>query len=243
MNSFFIKIKSFLRKYFFNDKWTCNACGKEVFNNKYFCDECEDKLPFIVGAKCQHCGRKTIAYEIYCTTCKNIIVDVDLGRSVFSYSEPISRLLRNFKYNNKQYLADLFGEYLATEYFKNYFRADVIAYVPMTKKATRKRGYNQSMLLAKVLSEKTNLPLVDVVIKKRETERQAKLNRAERLKSLRDAFKVSEKDAVKDKEVLIVDDVTTTGATAQAIAEVLKKAKAKKVYLLTVASVPPIDGY
>ena len=67
--------------------------------------------------------------------------------------------------------------------------------------------------------------------------------KAERLKNLKDAFTLADKKVVKDKTIVIIDDVTTTGATAQTIAEKLKKAGAIKVYLLTVASTPPIDKY
>ena len=116
-------------------------------------------------------------------------------------------------------------------------------YVPMTEKALKKRGYNQSKLLAEALSLKTEVPVLDCVVKVKETKRQATLKRGERLKNLKEAFRVCDKKAVKDKTIVLVDDVTTTGATAEVIAERLKSAGAKLVYLITVASTPPIDKY
>ena len=83
----------------------------------------------------------------------------------------------------------------------------------------------------------------DGIIKVKETKRQATLSRDDRLKNLKGAFRVKNKKEIKDKTVLIVDDVTTTGATGEAVAEKLKKAGAKAVYLLTVASLPPKDKY
>ena len=113
----------------------------------------------------------------------------------------------------------------------------------MSVKAQKRRGYNQSKILAEKLSQIVNVPVLDCLEKKKETARQATLNRAERLKNLTDAFSVTDKKAVKDKTIVIVDDVSTTGATAQAIAKKLKKVGAKSVNLITVASTPPVDKY
>ena len=113
----------------------------------------------------------------------------------------------------------------------------------MSVRAEKRRGYNQSKLLAQKLSELIGVDVLDCLIKTKETERQATLTGEQRRKNLVDAFKVIDKKSVKDKSILIVDDVTTTGATAQIIAQKLKNAGAIKVYLITVASVPPFDKY
>ena len=242
-----MSVKTFLsrllRLNFFYPKWRCLSCGKEIFDGKYFCKECEDKLPYNDGAICDHCGRKVIAPENYCTTCKNVLVSLDKCRSVFSYEPPISALIKKGKYYNAKYVYEYFCDTLYTAYLKNYFNADYVTYVPMTLKAQKKRGYNQSKLLAQGLSERTGVRLLDCLTKVKETKRQATLGRADRLKNLDEVFRVTDKKSVKDKTLVIVDDVTTTGATAQVIAERLKKAGALKVYLLTVASTPPIDKY
>lgn len=236
-------ISNFFVKYFFNPKWRCLVCGKEIFEGESFCEDCLRTLPFNDGYICAHCGRKTLFSENYCSTCKGKLTQIDLGRSVFNYEKPISTLIMRFKYHNARYLQDYFVERLYLIYLKNYFNADFLVYVPMTKKAMRKRGYNQSEILARRLSEKINVPVSDCLQKVKETKRQATLNRAERLKNLEKAFRVTDKKSIKGKTIVIVDDVTTTGATAQAVAERLKKAGAIKVYLLTVASTPPIDKY
>ena len=233
----------FFRKYFFNPKWRCLLCGREVFEGENFCEKCYAKLPFNDGAICEHCGRKVIAFEPYCTTCKNVLISLDLCRSVFSYEKPISALIQKFKYGNGRYLADYFSECVANLYLKNYLNADGLLYVPMFEKDERKRGYNQSKLLAEKVSLKVNVPLIDCLKKIKETKRQATLSRLERLKNLDGAFRVTDKKSVKDKTLVLIDDVTTTGATAEVIASRLKKAGAKIVYLLTVASTPPIDKY
>lgn len=226
---------------FYNPKWTCNSCGVEIFKGEYFCDKCKSELPLNQGYICEHCGRKTNAPETYCLTCKNRLLSIDMGRSVFIYKKPISGMIKRLKYKKKRYIAEILGEYLSLIYFKHYMASDIIVYPPMTEKAERKREYNHAKLLAEKLSSIVNVPVLDVIAKTKETDRQAKLGKEERLKNLVGVFKITDKKSVKDKTILIVDDVTTTGATAEVIADRLKKAGAKKVMLLTVASVPSIE--
>ncbi len=239
----FGRFKKFINRYLFNVKWCCNVCGREIFEEGYFCEKCKNSLPYNDSHVCDHCGRKVVAPEKYCTTCKGVLVSLDKCRSAFVYEYPINYLIKSAKYDGNKYLLNLFADYLAPLYYKNYFNADYICFVPMTKKAQKKRGYNQSQILANLLSAKVNVPVLDCLVKTKDTERQAKLGRVERLKNLDGVFKVSNKPSVKDKTLLLVDDVTTTGATSEVIAKALKKAKAKNVYLLSVASVPPRDGY
>ena len=237
------KISKKLTAYFFNPNWRCLNCGREVFEGQEFCEECLKTLPYNDGAICDHCGRKLVVFSNYCSTCKGKLVDLDKCRSAFNYLPPISKLIKHAKYDNARYILDYFAKQLSSVYFQNYFNADYLTFVPMTEKAEKRRGYNQSKLLAQKLSERVGVQVVECLVKTKETQRQAKLTANERRKNLVDAFKVINKKAVKDKSVLIVDDVTTTGSTAQILAQKLKSAGVKKVYLITVASVPPFDKY
>lgn len=238
------KINKFLSKYFFNPKWKCLACGKEVFKEENFCEECRKKLPFNDGVICAHCGRKVVEPEDYCTTCIERLTDVDLARSAFSYELPISSLIKDLKFKNRKYLADIFAEYLALVYYKNLFAPDFITFVPMTDTSLKERKYNQSELLANGLSKRVGVQVLRVLEKTKDTVRQVQTkSKDERFKNLKSAFKVVDKKSVQGKKILVVDDVTTTGATGQALAEKLKSAGAETVYLLTIASVSPIAGY
>lgn len=239
----FKSVGKLLEKIFYQPRWRCVSCGKEIFDGEYFCGKCKKSLPFIQGAICEHCGRQTVANENYCSTCKNRLTATDKARSVFNFEKPVNTLIRKAKYDNARYLLGIFAEYLSAAYFKNGFNADALVFVPMTKKDLRRRGYNQTEILANKLSERINVPVSDVLFKKRETKRQAGLSAERRKQNLTDAFAVTDKSAVAGKNLLIVDDVTTTGSTAEAIAVKLKKAGARTVSLLTVASVPPKDKY
>ncbi len=243
IKAFFERVSAIFSKSLFNPDWKCLNCNEEVFDGQKFCKNCLEKLPVNDKYICEHCGRQVIAPERYCTTCKGNLTALDRCRSYFVYDKPISTLIQRFKYGNHRYLADYFTDCLKFVYLKNYFNADFFVYIPMTDKAIRRRGYNQSKILAEMLSKKTEVPVNHCLVKVKETKRQATLNRSERLKNLNEAFRVTDKKAVKDKTVVIIDDVTTTGATAQAVAERLKKAGAKFVYLVTVASTPPIEKY
>ncbi len=236
-------IKKLFERAFFNPNWRCLACGKEIFENQHFCDACKKTLPYNDGAICEHCGRAVISFEPVCSTCKNVLVDLDKCRSCFVYKPPISMLIKKAKYDNGVFVIDYFAKELSMLYLQNYFNADFLVFVPMSTKAEKKRGYNQSKLLAEKVSKIVNVPVLECLEKKKETARQATLDRAERLKNLIDAFSVTDKKVVKDKTIVIVDDVSTTGATAQAIAQKLKKAGAKSVNLITIASTPPVDKY
>ena len=196
MLGFIRLVKKAVEKYFFNPKWRCNACGKEIFTDEYFCEDCLLKLPHNDLAICNHCGRKLISAQNYCSTCRERLVSLDKCRSAFVYEKPISTLIKKFKYSNGRYLAQLFAKYLSLVYFKNYFNADFLLFVPMTDKAKRKRGFNQSELLAQSLSQIINVPIVDAVKKVKETERQARLNKSERIKNLSSAFRVKDKKLI-----------------------------------------------
>ena len=241
----FLKVKKFICKFFdknlFNINWTCSICGEDVFDKGYFCEDCKKLLPKIGDNFCNHCGRPTKTKEVYCLTCKGILSSIDKGRSSFVYKSPISNLIKKLKYENARYLAEVFAYYLSETYKISNFDADLITFVPMTAKSKRQRGYNQSELLARFTSKLLQIPVKNLVRKKKETIRQAKLDRSQRLKNLLGVYGVINKKSVCGKKIVIIDDVTTTGSTAEAIAKVLKKAGATKVYLLTVATVSIID--
>ena len=219
-------------------RWTCDVCGQDVFSSEHICDDCKKALP-IIKTKCLHCGRETAFSMDYCNTCINNLTEIDLGRSVYNYEQPINRLIKKFKYKGAKYLKEFFSEELAKLYEKDeLLKSDMVIYVPMTNKALKRRGFNQSKLLAEEFCHLTGLPLLDDVMEKtKETKRQATLSRSLRIINLEGVYKVKNKTQIKNKTVLIIDDVSTTGITAEYIAEKLKKAGAKGVKLMTVASV------
>lgn len=224
-----------IKQALFNTEWTCNACGKEIFDG-YFCKECLKDIVKIGENKCAHCGRQTPYPVPYCDSCVERNLSVDIMRSVFEYQPPISFVIQNFKYNNYKFHADYFAKEMHEIFIKDGLSCDVITFVPMSEKKLKKREYNQSKLLADAFSKLIGVKVLDCVQKVKDTENQADLSFKERVLNLKGAFK-ADKKLVKGKSVLLIDDVLTTGSTTNAVAEVLKKAGAIKVSVLTVASV------
>lgn len=227
----------------YNPVWRCNGCGKETFSGEFFCEDCLKTLPYIGKYRCRHCGRELKSPADFCSTCKGVLVSADRSRSVFNYESPVSGLIKKAKYDGGRYILDYFAKEISFMLLKDFGETEVLCFVPATEKRLKERGYNQSEILAQKVAAITGVPCADCLKKVKETGRQTLLNRSERLKNLSDAFRVSDKSAVRGKNVAIIDDVTTTGATGEAAAARLKKAGALRVFLLTVASVPPKCGY
>lgn len=231
-----MKFKFFgrLKKFMFPNAFTCDVCGVETFGEN-LCPDCKKKLTVNDGAVCPVCGRKTAVNEI-CLECKSLAPLYEKGTSPLVYDGTARILVTKFK-KGSAYLKDYFAD-LIRDKLIGFPKIDCIVYVPMTAKSERKRGYNQSRLLAHCLSERVSTPVIDgAVLKVAETEEQKTLSRAQRAENLAKCFSVNKKELIKDKRVLVVDDVLTTGATADAMAKRLLTAGARKVYLATVASV------
>lgn len=230
----FKKAVKFLKENLFPSDVTCDICGVETFGGN-LCEDCLKTVIFNDGAKCTVCGRKSARDEI-CLECKQHLPIFNKALSPLVYDGGASKLILKFK-NGNGYLKDYFADLISKELF--FFPIpDLIVYVPMTKADERKRGFNQSKLLAEEISRRTDTPLVkDAVIKIKKTAGQKELGRKDREKNLAGSFKVVKPDEIEGKAVLIVDDVLTTGATADEVAKCLFKAGAEKVYLATIASV------
>ena len=228
-------IKNGIIKALFNLEWTCNICQNENFDGGYFCKKCNDCLPYIVKNYCNHCGRITPYPVTYCDSCIEKNLEYDMARSLFSYEKPIDDLIKQLKYGSKKYLSEVFIKLMAEKYLSFFSDTEVISFVPSNESTIKERGFNQSKLLAEQLSLMVNVPFLECSFKIKETERQATLSVDKRRENLKGAFKVNRK-AVKGKVILIVDDVLTTGVTADILAKLYKKAGAVKVYVLTIAS-------
>lgn len=232
-----------IKRAVFNRKLTCNLCGRENFNDKYFCDECLSKLTFNDGYICDHCGTPLEYPAAYCNCCIDRNLSFSYSRSAFIYTGEVKRVIRDMKFSGKAYLADVLAEYAYKKLVKCGYSADIVTYIPMTKRRERKRGYNQSKLLAEEIAFLSGIPLFCGVEKKRDDGNQVGLTREERRRNLSGSFSVTDKTAVKGKTVLVVDDVMTTGSTLETIAATLKKAGAKDVIGLTVAVTAPKHAF
>lgn len=219
---------------FYPPRFTCELCGREVFEGERFCASCLPTVTFNDGTTCPVCGRKTNLPEI-CPECKAIPPSYDKAASAIIYADGGQKLVQRFKYGNG-YLKDYLAELLKNK-MTDLPEADGICCVPVTKKVLHQRGYNQARLLASALSRNTGIPLIDkAVVKVKPSAPQKSLTREERIKNLKGCFR-ADKNLVKGKRLIVVDDIMTTGATADMVCTELKKRGATATYFLTVASV------
>lgn len=168
---------------------------------------------------------------------------------LFDYRHPpIKKALWLLKYNHKKKLADIFGmamygvilEELADLKLMDNFYDPLLIPIPLSKQRYRERGYNQAELICKELiklDKNKNFQLeTNVLIKHHETIHQARIkNRAERLKNLSGSFSIKTPEKIKNRNIILIDDITTTGATLNEARKTLKKAGARKIIAFTVA--------
>lgn len=223
---------------------TCIGCKKP---DERVCVACLATVPH-AELGCIVCRQRNLAGSICSGSCKRDMPHIDRAAWRAPYDHEIVReLIQRLKYRGRKEYADVLAHLLlpAARLFleKNMPKPasvdDVrLLALPLHKKRERERGFNQTELLAQPLSQELDLPLLPPKILQRRiyTPPQVSLpGRIERQKNLENAFFVSDPDAIKNKIVVIVDDVATTGSTLNAAAEALKHAGAKKVWGLVVA--------
>lgn len=213
---------------------TCDVCLEELpYKTRLnLCSSCLEKLPFNDKKVCLCCGAPVENEADYCLRCMDTKRAFDKCRSVFVYEGLAKKVLLSFKYGEKKYLKNLLAKLMTDKYLSERFEADVVTFVPMTKKERRKRGYNQSELLAREIANSLSLECRPSLEKVKESPEQKSLSAKERAENLKGVFFCSDA-ALKGKRVLLIDDVFTTGATANECSSVLLKAGASNVLVLT----------
>ena len=191
--------------------------------------------------KCPLCGRLVEDYGL-CQECISLInkdpayyYDIeDLDDLIVSstYSGIMRRLIIDFKFKGKLSYGEIISEIMTEKILEKNLRGQVITYVPMHWKKEGERGYNQSKILAEKIARNLDLPCQDVFEKVLDTKFQVGLKKFDREENLRDAFHVKNYA----QEIIIVDDVITTGATISELTKIAKKAGIKKVTALIAAT-------
>jgi ComF family protein len=209
-------------------KSICFLCNQYHFEKHAVCNECFDLLQPI-GHHCCVCALPIANYSNdICNSCAFAKPYIDKVFTAFKYDDYLRRILHEFKYNNGIYLTKLLTSLMLKSNF-NQSSLKCLVPVPLHKKRLQKRGFNQAALLTKNLSKAINIPydLLNIV-KLVNTESQISLPSKERRLNLKNVFAINKLPA---KEITLIDDIITTGSTANEIAKILKERGATKVYL------------
>lgn len=224
----------------------CPGCGDKMLPDKprkFICASCRDKLEMNLPPFCVSCGRHLEGASVErntCPACLKVKFNFDRAFSPCRYSGTIKKLIHEFKYSGDDYLGEGLGE-IMNDFIKEYrlpiADMDFIIPVPLHKSRLREREFNQAKILSdKVAGEFDKTVLPQVLMRSKATRTQTELDPEERRLNLEKGFCVTRPELVREKNLLLVDDVFTTGATSNQAASSLKEAGARRVILLTLAS-------
>ena len=226
----------------------CVFCGKRLSPKvkRRVCAKCANALQYCKAFnRCRRCG-KPISVESagLCKSCYTHRFYASGITSSFVYVDIARDGILRFKKEKNRGNAKTFAEYIAAMVKLDYkaIEFDAIVSVPPRKKASSDDGYDQAAQLAQAVALKLDLPYIKKAMYQiKKIKKQSFLKYADRIKNVRDNFAVRKDDLVKNKTILLIDDVCTTCATLEECAKALRNAGAYKVYAATLATVPALE--
>lgn len=210
----------------------CIGCGA---GGCYICQRCLRKLPYLSPLNCPKCGLP-LGNKAFCLRCQEMSWRLDSLHSVFRFEGLLRQAIHLLKYNNYRALVPVLAEQVHSFLKIIRMKADAIIPVPLHPLRIKERGYNQSSLMARQLGKLTGIPVIEgYLLRTVNTLPQVKTSsREERINNVRGAF-ICKNREFKDSNIIVFDDVCTTGATLNACAATLKENLVKSVYGLTLA--------
>ena len=220
----------------------CLLCDEPAEAEMPICVACEAEMPWL-GEHCQTCALPLPEAGLTCDGCLLEPPAYEQIAVPWRYDFPVDSLITRFKHNAKwpfgHLLADVLSQYLQHRFDEDLPRPDALLPVPLAAKRLRQRGFNQAAMLARWLSQQLDLPCEENVVHRiQDTSAQQDLDAKARKRNLRNAFALTSDANVKGRHLALVDDVLTTGATAQALARLLMNAGATRVDVYCLARTP-----
>ena len=217
----------------------CVLCRVRVSHDRLvICDDCASGLISIDAPYCERCGHPLDNPVASCAACKGRTFYFDGALSGFQFNRPLQDLIHQLKYRNRPGIGRFLGSLLAkrVEGEPEIPHITAVVPVPLHPLRIRERGYNQSVYIARGISDETGIPVLEnVLVRNRNTPTQTSLSPDARMANVEGVFEVGRVEAVRDATVSLVDDIFTTGATINSCARALLKAGAERVFALTVA--------
>lgn len=223
----------------------CATCSEVILNSNltYVCENCLKDIYFNSPPYCRICGAHNPNTQELCRECKNKIKNeikiwFDKNFSCFLYKKTVKKILHLIKYRNKIKLALYLGNYFLdiireNEITKN---IDYIIPVPIYKTKLKKRGFNQSEVFSKIVAKNLNIKMLNNILHRyKPTIPQSELSKKARLKNIKGVFKIENNDILRNKNILLIDDIYTTGATVNECSKLLKNSSVATIKVATVA--------
>jgi ComF family protein len=200
----------------------CAGCRKR---GSWLCDACRDLLQPIPRPICYRCGQPTADTCLTCENCRTWPDRIGSFRAAFRFGGPIRESVHRFKYQGEfARAADLSNLMFRAIYRTEFVELpawDCIAFVPLHPRRRRQRGFDQSALLSRHLSDLLDIPRLDGLVRSVDTPSQVGRGEDERRSNVRGAFEWQGNGGLSGTRILLIDDVVTTGATMLAAAETL----------------------
>lgn len=221
----------------------CPLCAKELLDKgQHICKICSKKQIFIKEPTCYSCGKSMKNQEKeYCSDCRQHPKNFERGMGLCIYQKPVTDSLAAIKYKNERKFAQYYLDEIRKRKYRELLRlkADAVIPVPIHKKKRRKRGFNQAEIFAKGIAEMLDQPMYTKIVERiHDTKPQKQLSPGERKNNLKKAFRGNLKEYQKagmPKRVLVIDDIYTTGSTAEAVTTALKQLGVQEVYVFCIA--------
>lgn len=221
---------------------TCLLCAGRADTPHALCGACLDELPWL-GAHCSRCALPLPASGLTCPRCLRRSPAFTRVEAAWRYGFPVDALITRFKHQQARpfghLLAALCAEHLQHAHAEGLPRPELLLPVPLAGRRLRQRGFNQAALLAGWLGSALQLPVEERLLRRvQDTPAQQALGAAARWRNLQDAFALDAGSALAGRHLALVDDVLTTGATAEALARLLLQAGAARVDVYCLARTP-----
>lgn len=218
----------------------CPLCERVLgLREGLVCASCAERLPYIREPVCKKCGKPLEREEQeLCPDCARGVHAFVCGRSVFLYEKAFRRSVGRMKFQNRREYLDFYAEAMAKQgkQFLDRWKPAVILPVPMNERKRRRRGFDQSRLLAVRLARLTGIPAdTENLVRIRDTRPQKDLDARQRKENLKDAFALKEGARIPEP-VLLVDDIYTTGATLDEISRLLQRHGISRIYFLVLST-------
>ncbi|HLC99495.1 MAG TPA: ComF family protein [Patescibacteria group bacterium] len=212
----------------------CVGCGKGGF---FICDTCLSRIQTFPVHFCHYC-KKPQAFGQTCSNCQKRLRLNGLY-NLAPYDQKILKdAIHAWKYERVKELGNILGVYLAKHIIRAshpFLNCSIITSIPLARQKQFDRGFNQSTQIARVLSKHLHIPFQETLIRTRNTKSQFALPKIQRELNVKNAFAVRKDMKLQDTSILLVDDVTTTGATLEEACGTLKEAGTVSVYGIAIA--------